>query len=103
MDPSAFVFMALSGEGEHGPSSGAVVVDASQGHAKFTPFADLHPAAMREQMREQAVSNPGNLYVLSKTAEHVHVFAYPRDKAAQRLRDGSLPALMPPQGATDSP
>ena len=95
MDPSAFVFMALSGEGEHGPSSGAVVVDASKGHAKFTPFGDLHPAPMRKQMRDQAASNPGNLYVLSKTDKHVHVFAYPRDKAAQQLRDGTLPALMP--------
>ena len=95
MDPSAFVFMALSGEGEHGPSSGAVVVDASKGHAKFTPFGDLHPASMRKQMRDQAASNPGNLYVLSKTDKHVHVFAYPRDKAAQQLRDGTLPALMP--------
>ena len=93
MDPTAFVFMALSGEGEHGPSSGAVVVDAARGHAKYTLFDQLEPAGMRKQMREQADAHPGNLYVLSKTDKHMHVFAYPRDRAAQQLRDGTLPRL----------
>ena len=102
MDPTAFVYMALSGESEYQQRScGAVVVDAASCHAKFTLLADIEPAAVRTQLAEQLRIHPNNLYILNKTAEHMHVFAYPRDRALQQARDGMLPTLAPPETASD--
>lgn len=99
MDPTAFVYMALSAEREFGgddddwearPHPGVVVVDAAACHAKYTPIDEVQPEAVRTQLREQM--RPGTLYVVSKTAKHLHVFAFPRARALAQLRAGTLPA-----------
>ena len=91
MDPEAFVYMALSSEGEVG--LGAVVVDAANCHARYTPLAELQPAAMRERLGEQIRNNPNNIYVVNKTEQHLHVFAYPRERAVRKMQQGALPML----------
>lgn len=91
MDPEAFVFMALSSEGEHGP--GAVVVDPANCCAKYVGIGDLEPPAVRQQLGEQIQKQPENLWVVQKTVEHLHVFAYPRAMAMRKLQAGALPQL----------
>ena len=91
MDPEAFVYMALSSEGERGP--GAVVVDSANCHAKYVSVGELEPPTVREQLGEQIKKQPENLWVVHKTAEHMHVFAYPRERALRKLREGALPQL----------
>ena len=90
MDPSAFVFMALSGEQQFGPSSGVVMVDPQEFHAKYTLLDQLEPHAFAEQMRTQLELHPENLYVVSKSSGHLHVFAYERERAHQDLKEGKL-------------
>lgn len=91
MDPTAFVFMALSGEQELGP--GAVIVDTARCHAKFYKLEDLEPANLRSQMSTQLEKDPHNLYILQKTPEHMHVFTYLRSRALDEIRCGTLPTL----------
>lgn len=93
MDPTAFVFMALSGEGEHGPSSGAVIVDIKKCHAKYTVLADIPQMDVRRNIAEQMKMHPNNLYIINRTDEHMHVFTYPRDRALDQMRAGTLPML----------
>lgn len=88
MDPEAFVYMALSSEGEVG--KGAVVVDSANCHAKYTALSDIEPAAVRERLGEQIERQPENLWVVHKTDAHLHVFAYPRSRAVAKMRAGSL-------------
>ena len=95
MDPTAFVTIALAGEHQYGPSSGVVIVNTDVCHAKFHKVCEVEPMSVRMHINEQLSNNPDNLYVLQKTTEHLHVFAYPRKIALQRLRDGTLPSLQP--------
>lgn len=93
MDPNAFVFMALSGESEHGPSSGAVFVDTKQCHAKYTVLPDIAQIDVRKNLAEQMKLHPNNLYIVNKTDEHLHVFSIRRDQALEQLKSGKLPTL----------
>lgn len=93
MDPNAFLFMALSGEQQFGASSGAVIVNAEAGHAKFTTLAEVEPPTLREALRGQLKDHPDMLFVLNKTAQHIHVFSSARDKALEQLKNGTLPKL----------
>lgn len=96
MDPAAFVYMALSGENEFGRCSGAVIVDTAHCHAKFTLLADIQPHSVSMQLSQSMTADPSNLYILHTTNDHMHVFAYPRDRAMQQLKDGLLPTLAAP-------
>lgn len=91
MDPAAFVYMALSGEQELG--AGAVVVDTAKCHAKYVKLEALEPAHVRKQLGEQMSRDPDTLFILQRTEEHLHVFTYPKQRALQRMKEGSLPAL----------
>ena len=89
MDPEAFVYMALTSEAACGP--GAVMVDAEACKATYTALRDIEPAAMRERMDEQINSQPDHVYVITRTSKHMHVFSYPRERALQKLKSGTLP------------
>ena len=91
MDPTAFVYMGLSGEQTYGKSTGAVIVDNAKGHAKYTLLGDIQPPEVCTPLTEQVTKNTQNLYIVQVTAEHLHVFAYPREQALRQLKDGSLP------------
>lgn len=93
MDPEAFVYMALSSEGECGP--GAVVVDSAQGHAKYVPLTQIEPAGLRKRIQEQIEEEPDNLYIISRTDTHMHVFTYSRKRAVHKLQEGSLELKAP--------
>ena len=87
-----FVFMALSNEDRAGgEGEGVVVVDAAEGNARFTPLVELRPAELCDRLREQMQANPEQIFILSKTAEHMHVFNYPRQRALDELKAGVLP------------
>ena len=91
MDPELFVFMALSSEGTHGP--GVVIVDTAQCRAEYKALAQLESTVVREQLTEQIRLHPENLYIMQKTVEHMHLLAYPRERALQKLKDGTLPTV----------
>lgn len=91
MDPTAFVYMALSGERECG--CGAVVVDTAKCHAKYTKIDEIDPPTLRTQLAEQMQKNPQSLYILQRAEAHMHVFTYPRERAMQQLKDGTLPTI----------
>lgn len=95
MDPRAFVYMALSGEQLHGPSSGVVFVDSETHHAKYTLLNELEPANVREALRDSVQSHTEDLFIVQRTSTHLHVFRHAREKAKEQLSRGELPTLEP--------
>lgn len=81
MDPLLFSFIALSGEQQHGPCSGAVVVDFEKTSATYVLKEHLTPEAVREQVCLELKRNPENMYILTKKDGHMHVFGISRARA----------------------
>ena len=93
MDPSYFVYMALSSEPAVGP--GCVIVDAANATATYTAIDEVGPEQFREAMRGEIQRHPELLYVASRSATHLHVFSYLRERAAYQIACGELPVPMP--------
>ena len=93
MDPSAFVYIALSGEQEFGLSSGIVIVDTANTSAKFTKLAEIQPEQFRNSICDELRRHPENLYIIHKTTEHMHVFTHNRERALAQMKSGELPFI----------
>lgn len=91
MDPRSFVFVALSGESLYGASSGVVIVDPQNQHAKFTLVDEIEPRAFGEKISDEMQRHPENLYIVNKDANNLHVFTYQRERALIELKKGELP------------
>jgi hypothetical protein len=89
MDPSIFVYQALTSEPTVGP--GCVIVDPAKATATYTAIDDVTPHDFQNTMRGEIERHPELVYVVSKSETHLHVFSYLRELAASQIANGELP------------